>query len=123
MSDSKNDYLSGDTDIMGSSSSIVSSSSDTTEKAVEQGARTPDHLSGMTDIPSPDKPPTPNSQVQEGTAQLEQILRMGPATRPNQGFIDELNGAAQAHPAPVVDLKADGDAASKRTTSQANTSD
>ena len=47
---------------------------------------------------------------------------MGPATRPDQKFIEELNGAVQAQPAPVVDLPVGEDAASERTASQASTS-
>ncbi|GMN48310.1 hypothetical protein TIFTF001_017481 [Ficus carica] len=117
LSDSENDNLSGDVDITGSSSSIVSSSSDTTGEVAEQGTRTPDNLSGISDIPSPDRPATPTSQVREGAALLEEILQMGPATRPDQEFLKELNGAAQAQPAPVVDLTAGDDAASERTAS------
>lgn len=47
---------------------------------------------------------------------------MGPATQPDQEFIDELNGTTQVQPALVVNLTADRDAASERIASQANTS-
>ncbi|GMN19420.1 hypothetical protein TIFTF001_039814 [Ficus carica] len=113
--------MSGDPDITGSSSTILSSSLDTAEGAAEQGARTPDHLLGISDVPSPDRPPTPTSWVREGVARLEQILRIDPGTRPDQGFIDEINGAGLAQPAPVVDLTAGGDDAYERTASQAST--
>ena len=96
MSDSENDHLFGDADVTGSSSLIVSSSSDSTGEVAEQGARTPDHLSDIFDIPSPGTPFTPTSRAREGTARLEQILQMGPATRLDQGFIEELNETAQA---------------------------
>ncbi|GMN47573.1 hypothetical protein TIFTF001_016751 [Ficus carica] len=112
LSDSENDNLSGDADITGSSSSIVSSSSDTTGEMAKRGARTPDHLSGILDIPSSDKPATPSNQAQKGAARLEQILQMSKATRPDQEFIEELNGATQVQPAPLVNLTADGDTAS-----------
>ncbi|GMN70609.1 hypothetical protein TIFTF001_039651 [Ficus carica] len=96
MSDSDNAQMSGDVDITGSSSLILSSSSDTTGatgEAVAPGDRTPDNLSGILDIPSLD-----------------------------QDFIQELNGTAQAQPVPVVDLMACGDVASERTASLASTS-
>ncbi|GMN60393.1 hypothetical protein TIFTF001_029480 [Ficus carica] len=109
-------------DVTGSSSSILSSSSDTTKGTTEQGALTPDHLSGISDVPSSDRLPTPTSRVRKGAAQLEQILRINPSTRPDQSFIDEINGAGQAQPAPVVDLTASEDDASDRTASQASTS-
>ncbi|GMN48122.1 hypothetical protein TIFTF001_017298 [Ficus carica] len=96
VSDSENAQMSGDVDATGSSSSILSSSSDTTGTtggAAVPRDKTPDHLSGISDIPSP-----------------------------NQGFIEELNGAAQVQSAPVVDFTAGGDEASERTASQASTS-
>ncbi|GMN66844.1 hypothetical protein TIFTF001_035905 [Ficus carica] len=101
--DSKNDNLSGDVDVTGSSSSIVSSSSDTTGESAEQGAQTPDNLSGISDIPSPDR-------------------SVGPATRLDQEFIEELNGAAKAPPTLVVDLTIGGDETFESTASQASTS-
>ena len=122
ISNSENDNLSGDVDVTGSSSSIVSSSSDTTGEAAEQGARTPDNLSGISDIPSPDRSVSPTAQAREGVAQLEQILQVGLATRPDQEFIEELNGVAQVQPALVVNLMAGRDAASERTASQASIS-
>ncbi|GMN30154.1 hypothetical protein TIFTF001_044434 [Ficus carica] len=109
--------MSGDADITRSSSTILSSSLDTIEGAAEQGAQTPDHLSGISDVPSPDRPPTPTSRVRKGVARLEQILLIDPGTRPDQGFIDEINGAGPAQPASVIDLTTGGNDASERTAS------
>ncbi|GMN71773.1 hypothetical protein TIFTF001_053447 [Ficus carica] len=95
LSDSENDNLSRDVDFTGSSSSIVSLSSDTTGEAVEQGARTSDYLSDIYDIPSPDRSVIPTTHARE---------------------------VAQVQSALVVDLTANGVAASERTVSQANTS-
>lgn len=117
MSDSENDHLFGDANITGSSSSIMSSSSAKTEKISEQGAQTPVHLSSIFDIPSPDRFATLTIKVREGVARLEEILQVGPATRPDQEFIAELNEAAQAQPAVLVDLIASRGEASERTAS------
>ncbi|GMN60809.1 hypothetical protein TIFTF001_029909 [Ficus carica] len=125
MSDSENAQMSWDADVTGSLSSIMSSSSNTTRMTGEAAAPrdwTPNNLSGISDIPSPSRPATPTSRVLEGAAQLKEILRMGPVTRPDQGFIQELNGTAEAQPAPVVDLTAGGDVASEMTASQASMS-
>ncbi|GMN65306.1 hypothetical protein TIFTF001_034374 [Ficus carica] len=121
-SDSKNTQLSGDIDVTGSSSSIPSSSSNTTGGATAPGAPTPDNLSGISDIPSPGRPAIPTSRVREGAARLEEILQVGPTTLLDRRFIEELNEADQAQPAPVVDLTDSGDEASERTASPASTS-
>ncbi|GMN63822.1 hypothetical protein TIFTF001_032882 [Ficus carica] len=92
-SDSENAQLFGDVNVTRSSSSILSTSSDTTGEAAAPRDLTLDNLSGMSDIPSP-----------------------------NREFVEDLNGATQAQPAPVVDLTAGTDEASERTGSQANTS-
>lgn len=47
---------------------------------------------------------------------------MGSPTRPDQAFIEELNEAAEAQSAPMVDLMAGGDEASERTANPASTS-
>ena len=81
MSDSENAQMSGYADVTGSSSLILSSSSDTTEtigEATAQRDRTPDNLSGISDIPSSGRPATPTSYAREGVARLEEILQVGP---------------------------------------------
>ena len=93
-----------------------------TGEEVEQGARTPDYILDISDIPSPDRTNVLTSQAREGAGQLKQILQMGPATRPDSAFIEELNGVAQVQSALMVNLTVGGDAASERTASQASTS-
>lgn len=60
-SDSKDDNLSEEVDITGSSSTDSSDSIDQTEDEEEHAARTPDHLSDVSDIPTPRKLFTPTS--------------------------------------------------------------
>ncbi|GMN66519.1 hypothetical protein TIFTF001_035583 [Ficus carica] len=67
-------------------------------------------------------PATPTSRGQKGAARLEEILRVGPSTVPDRQFVEELGRAAQARPASVIDLTAEGGGASERTASQASTS-
>ena len=119
--DSENDKLSGELNITGSSCSIVSSSLDATEEAVEQGARTPDYISDISDIPSLDILTLPTSQAREGAGRLEQILQIGPATRPDPAFIEEMNRVTQVQSAPMVDLIEGEDATSEKIASQAST--
>ena len=97
LSDSQNDYSSEDADITGSSSlsSSSSSSSKTTGEVAEQAGRTPDNLSSMYGIPSQSSFDAPTSKAIEGAARLQEILQVGPATRPYQEFIEELNRATQ----------------------------
>ena len=120
-SDSENDNLSGSVDVTGSSGSTSSTSSSSIEVAASKD-RTPDHLSGISDIPSPSDPVTPTSRGKEGAAQLEEILQVGPSSRSDRQFIKELNGAAQVQLAPVVDLTVEGGDASERMASQASMS-
>ncbi|GMN47899.1 hypothetical protein TIFTF001_017071 [Ficus carica] len=108
LSDFENDILSGSADVPGSSSPTSSTSLSSTGEATAPRNRTPDHLSGISDVPSPSDPVTPISRGQEGATRLEEILQVGPGTRPDRRFIEELNGVAQAQLAPVVDLTADG---------------
>ncbi|GMN30326.1 hypothetical protein TIFTF001_044470 [Ficus carica] len=116
--------MSGDADVTESTSSILSSSSssssDATKGTTTPAARTPDHLSGIFDIPSPGRPATPTSRAREGAARLDEILQVGPTTLPDRRFIAELNGANQAQPAPVVNPPDGGDEASERTASSAS---
>ena len=81
MSDSENAQMFGDADVTGSLSLILSSSSDTTEttgEATAQRDQTPDNLSGISDIPSSNRPAMPTSCAREGIARLEEILQVGP---------------------------------------------
>ncbi|GMN32089.1 hypothetical protein TIFTF001_048161 [Ficus carica] len=121
LSDSENDALLGNVDITRSSSPNLSTSSSSTGATTPRD-RTPYHLSGISDVPSPSDPVTPISRGQEGAAQLEEILQVGPSSRPDRRFIEELNGVAQAQPAPVVDLTADVGNVPERAASQASTS-
>ncbi|GMN20405.1 hypothetical protein TIFTF001_043081 [Ficus carica] len=111
ISDSENVGLSESVDAA-STSSISSPSSG---EATGPRGRTPDHLSGLSDIPSGSKHVTPTSQGQEGAARLEEILRVGPSTAPDRRFVEDLGRATQARPASVA-----GHA--ERTASQASTS-
>ncbi|GMN59819.1 hypothetical protein TIFTF001_028901 [Ficus carica] len=120
-SNSKNEALSESANITGSSS-LISSTSSSSTRATAPRDRTPDHLSGLSDVPFQSDPITPIIRGQEGTAQLEEILRVGPGTRPDRWFIEDLNGVAQAQPAPVVDLTADVGEVPERAASQASTS-
>ncbi|GMN63876.1 hypothetical protein TIFTF001_032960 [Ficus carica] len=122
LSDSENDILSGSANVTGSSSPTSSTSSSSTEEVTAPRDRTPDHLSGISDVPSPGNPVTPISRGQEGVAHLEKILQVGPGTRPDRRFIEELNGVAQTQPAPVVDLTADVRDVPEKAASQASTS-
>ncbi|GMN51147.1 hypothetical protein TIFTF001_020295 [Ficus carica] len=120
LSDSEN--LSESVDVTGSSASTSSTSSSSAGESTGPRGRTLDHLSGIWDIPSLSDPVSPTSREQGGAARLEEILQVGPSTIPDRQFIEELGGAAQAQPAPVVDLTAEGGDASERTASQASMS-
>ena len=95
LSDLENANLFRHIDIMGSSSSVVNSSSNATREEIEHRAKTLDYISEISDIPSPDRPAVLTSQAREGAGQLEQILAIGPATRSDIAFIEELNRLAQ----------------------------
>ncbi|GMN47959.1 hypothetical protein TIFTF001_017139 [Ficus carica] len=117
ISDSENISLSESVDAAGSTASTSSTRSSSAREATGPKDQTPDHLLGISDILSRSDPVTPTSQEQTGAARLEEILRAGPSTVPDRQFVEELGGAAQARPAPVVDLTADGGGSSKRTAS------
>ena len=116
ISDSENANLSESLEATGSE---VSSSTESSSAVEATGPRepTPDHLSGISDIPSPRSQGSPTRRRQTGAERLKEILRAGPSTA-----IEELNGAFQAQPAPVVDLTAEEGEAAERTASQASTS-
>ncbi|GMN58991.1 hypothetical protein TIFTF001_028076 [Ficus carica] len=122
ISDSENISLSESVDAAGSTASTSSMSSSSVGEATGPRDRTPNHLSGISDIPSGSDPVTPTSRGQTGAARLEEILRVGPSTVPDRQFVEELGRAAQARLAPIVDLTAEGGGASERTASQASTS-
>ncbi|GMN68286.1 hypothetical protein TIFTF001_037348 [Ficus carica] len=122
ISDSENISLSESVDVAGSTASTPSTRSSSVGEATGPRDRTPDHLSGISDIPSRNDPVMPTSRGQTGAARLEDILRAGPSTVPDRQFVEELGWTAQARPAPVVDLTAEGGDASERTASQASTS-
>ncbi|GMN69211.1 hypothetical protein TIFTF001_038257 [Ficus carica] len=122
ISDSENISLSESVDAAGSAVSTSSIGSSSTGEATGPRDRTPDHLSGISDIPSGSDPATPTSRGQTGAARLEEILRVGPSTAPDRQFVEELGRATQARPASVVDLTAEGGDASERTARQASTS-
>ncbi|GMN23313.1 hypothetical protein TIFTF001_043666 [Ficus carica] len=111
LSDSENVGLSESVDAV-STSSISSSSSG---EATGPRERTPDNLSGLSDIPS-------GSEGQEGAARFDEILRVGPSTAPDHRFVEDLGRATQARPASVADPAAKGGNASEMTASQASTS-
>ncbi|GMN60406.1 hypothetical protein TIFTF001_029518 [Ficus carica] len=72
---SQNDNLFEDVDITGSSSTVVSSSSNVIGEEVEQGAKTPDCISDISEIPSPDRPAMPTSQKREGAGRSNKFYR------------------------------------------------
>ncbi|GMN61911.1 hypothetical protein TIFTF001_030999 [Ficus carica] len=76
LSDSEN--LSESVDVTGSSTSTSSTSSSSAGESMGQRGRTPDHLSGFSDIPSPSDLVSPTSREQGGAARLEEILQAGP---------------------------------------------
>ncbi|GMN20742.1 hypothetical protein TIFTF001_043161 [Ficus carica] len=118
ISDSENAGLSESVDAV-STSSISSSSSG---EATGPGERTPDHLSGLSDVPSGSEHATATSRGQEGTSRLAEILQVGPSTAPDRRFIEDLGRAAQTRPASVPGPAAEGGDAAGRTASQASTS-
>ncbi|GMN20967.1 hypothetical protein TIFTF001_040008 [Ficus carica] len=118
ISDSENVGLSESVDAA-STSSISSSSFG---EATGPRERTPDHLSGLSDILSGSEHATPTSRGQEGAARLEEILQVGPSTAPDRRFVEDLGRTAQARPAPVAGPAAEGGNAAERTASQASTS-
>nr|GMN65922.1 hypothetical protein TIFTF001_034987 [Ficus carica] len=118
ISDSENAGLSESVDAV-STSSISSSSSG---EATGPGERTPDHLSGLSDVPSGSEHATATSRGQEGASRLAEILQVGPSTAPDRRFIEDLGRAAQTRPASVPGPAAEGGDAAGRTASQASTS-
>ncbi|GMN20173.1 hypothetical protein TIFTF001_043018 [Ficus carica] len=84
--------------------------------------RTPDHLSGLSDIPSGSEHATATSRGQEGAARLAEILQVGPSTAPDRRFVEDLGRAAQTRPASVAGPAAEGGNAVERTASQASIS-
>ncbi|GMN59407.1 hypothetical protein TIFTF001_028495 [Ficus carica] len=102
-SDSVNVNLSWEFDIIGSSSTD-SDSTDRTEDEVEQAPRTLDYLSDVSDIPTLRRLVMPTSIAREGIGRLMQILQVGPVTRPDRSFLEELNGASTPVQPPLVDL-------------------
>ncbi|GMN20178.1 hypothetical protein TIFTF001_043020, partial [Ficus carica] len=118
ISDSENIGLSESVDAI-STSSISSSSSG---EATGPRERTPDHLSGLSDISSGSEHATATSRGQGGAARLAEILQVGPSTAPDRRFVEDLGRATQARPASVADPAAEGGNASERTASQASTS-
>ncbi|GMN44972.1 hypothetical protein TIFTF001_014168 [Ficus carica] len=121
LSDSENEALSRSIDITGSSS-LVSSTSSSSTRATAPRDRTPDHLSGLSDVPSQSDPVMPISRGQEGAARLEEILQVGSGTRLDRWFIEDLHWVAKEQPAPVVDLTADAGEVPERAASQTSTS-
>ncbi|GMN65434.1 hypothetical protein TIFTF001_034490 [Ficus carica] len=111
LSDSENVGLSESVDAV-STSSISSSLSG---EATGPWERTPDNLSGLSDIPS-------GSEGQEGAARLDEILRVDPSTAPDRRFVEDLGRAAQTRPASVAGPTAERGNAAERTASQASTS-
>ncbi|GMN38399.1 hypothetical protein TIFTF001_007630 [Ficus carica] len=122
ISNSENISLSESVDAAGSTVSTSSMSSSSAGEATGPRDRTPDHLSGISNIPSGSDPATPTSRGQTDAARLEEILRVGPSTVPDRQFVEELGRAAQARAAPIVDLTAEGGGAPERIASQASTS-
>ncbi|GMN69542.1 hypothetical protein TIFTF001_038591 [Ficus carica] len=102
-----------------STSSISSSSSG---EATGQRERTPDHLSGLSDIPSESEQANATSRGREGAARLAEILQVGPGTAPDRRFAEDLGMAAETRPASVPGPAAEGGNAAERTASQASTS-
>ncbi|GMN22690.1 hypothetical protein TIFTF001_043565 [Ficus carica] len=118
ISDSENAGLSESVDAI-STSSISSSSS---EEATGPGERTPNHLSGLSDVPSRSEHATATSRGQEGASRLAEILQVGPSTAADRRFVEDLGRAAQTRPASVPGPAAEGGNAAERTASQASTS-
>ncbi|GMN21565.1 hypothetical protein TIFTF001_043343 [Ficus carica] len=94
-----------------STSSVSSSSSG---EATGPGERTPDHLSGLSDVPSGSEHATATSRGQEGAARLAEILQVGPSTAPDRRFVEDLGRAAQTRPASVPGPAAEGGGAPRR---------
>ncbi|GMN59306.1 hypothetical protein TIFTF001_028390 [Ficus carica] len=112
--DSENPILSRNADITGSSSFTTSTSSDSTGETTTSRERTLDHLSGLSDVSSPDN--------REGVAMLEEILRVGPSMRLDPRFINELNRAALVPPTPASGAIAREQDVPERAASEASTS-
>ncbi|GMN68643.1 hypothetical protein TIFTF001_037700 [Ficus carica] len=81
ISDSENISLSESVDAAGSAASTLSMGSSSAEEATGPRDRTPDHVSGISDIPSGSDPGTPTSRGQTGAARLEEILRASTSGR------------------------------------------
>ncbi|GMN27968.1 hypothetical protein TIFTF001_049417 [Ficus carica] len=122
ISDSENIGLSESVDAAGSVASSSSISSSSSGEATGPRDRTPDHLSGLSDISSGSEHATPTSRGQAGAARLEEILRVGPSTAPDRQFVEDLGRATQARPASVAGPAVEGGNAAERTASQASTS-
>ncbi|GMN38576.1 hypothetical protein TIFTF001_007813 [Ficus carica] len=121
---SKNDNISGDVNITGSSGSTDSSdSSDRTVASAEQVARTLHYLSDVSDIPTPRRLVAPTGYAREGIQRLRQIMQMRPTTRPDRFFMEELNGVqAIMQISRVVDLTEEEDAVAARMARYLSTS-
>lgn len=122
ISDSENAGLSESLDITGSEASSSRTRSSSVGEVMGPEGRTPDHLSGISDIPSPGDQVSPANRELSGAARLEKILRVGPGTAPDRRFVEELGGSFQAPTAPVVDLTVEGGEAAERSAGQASTS-
>ncbi|GMN74639.1 hypothetical protein TIFTF001_053189, partial [Ficus carica] len=121
ISDSENAGLSESLDITGSEASSSRTRSSSVGEAMGPGGQTPDHLSGISDIPSPGDQVSPANRELSGAARLEKIPRVGPGTAPNHRLVEELGGSFQAPTAPVVDLTVEGGEAAERSAGQAST--
>ncbi|GMN18672.1 hypothetical protein TIFTF001_050825 [Ficus carica] len=121
-SDSENSGLSESLDITGSEASSSRTRSSSVGEVMGPEGRTPDHLSGISDIPSPGDQVSPANRELSGAARLEKALRVGPGTAPDRRFVEELGGSFQAPTAPVVDLTVEGGEAAERSAGQASTS-
>ncbi|GMN69816.1 hypothetical protein TIFTF001_038861 [Ficus carica] len=121
ISDSENINLSESVDAAGSAASTSSMGSSSSGEATGPRDRTPDHLSGLSDIPSGSEHATPTSRGQTGAARLEEILRVGPSTAPDRQFVEDLGRATQARPTSIAGLAVEGGNAAEKTASQAST--
>ncbi|GMN67781.1 hypothetical protein TIFTF001_036833 [Ficus carica] len=121
ISDSENAGLSESLDITGSEASSSRTRSSSVGEVMGPEGRTPDHMSGISDIPSPGDQVSPANRELSGAARLEKIPRVGPGTAPDHRLVEELGGSFQAPTAPVVDLTVEGGEAAERSAGQAST--
>ncbi|GMN63469.1 hypothetical protein TIFTF001_032565 [Ficus carica] len=90
--DTKNDNLSIEVDITGSSENNDSyESTDYTTDLAGQAGGTPDNLSGILDIPTPTGEPAPTEYVGEGVQWLRQILEFGLTILHDHSFMNKLS--------------------------------